>query len=74
MTIGKRFPTDNVDQGVLLPPSRHDCLPGGHLARPIADVIEELDLGVIYRSYLRRWARPIRTRGLSKRFTFWVRR
>jgi len=40
-----------MDEGLLLPPSLHDWLPEGHLARFIADVIDELDLGVIYRSY-----------------------
>ena len=49
--MGKRFRTDNLDQGLLLPPSLHDWLPEGHLARFLADVIDELDLGVIYRSY-----------------------
>ena len=49
--MGKRFRTDHMDQGLLLPPSLHDWLPEGHLARFIADVIEELDLGLIFRSY-----------------------
>ena len=49
--MGKRFRTDNLDQGLLLPPSLHDWLPEGHLARFIADVTEGLDLGSIYRSY-----------------------
>ena len=49
--MGKRFRTDNLDQGLLLPPSLHDWLPEGHLARFLADVIDELDLGVIHRSY-----------------------
>lgn len=49
--MGKRFRTDHLDQGLLLPPSLHDWLPEGHLARFIADVMEELDLGAIYRSY-----------------------
>ena len=49
--MGKRFRTDHLNQGLLLPPSLHDWLPEGHLARFIADVTEELDLGPIYRSY-----------------------
>jgi len=49
--MGKRFRTDNMDQGLLLPPSLHDWLPEGHLARFLADVVEELDLGLIYQSY-----------------------
>src|ERR1035438_6842095 len=51
MAMGKRFRTDHLDQGLLLAPSLHDWLPEGHLARFIADVIEELDLGLIYQSY-----------------------
>ena len=49
--MGKRFRTDHLDQGLLLPPSLHDWLPEGHLARFVADVIEELDLAAVYRSY-----------------------
>lgn len=49
--MGKRFRTDHLNQGLLMPPSLHDWLPEGHLARFIADVTEELDLGSIYRSY-----------------------
>ena len=49
--MGKHFRTDHLDQGLLFPPSLHDWLPEGHLARFIVDVIEELDLGSIYRSY-----------------------
>jgi len=49
--MGKRFRTDYMDQGLLLPPSLHDWLPEGHLARFLADVVEELDLRSIYRSY-----------------------
>jgi transposase len=49
--MGKRFRTDFLDQALLLPPSLHDWLPEGHLARFIADVIEELDLGAVYESY-----------------------
>ena len=49
--MGKRFRTDHLDQTLQMPPSLHDWLPEGHLARFIADVTEELDLGAIYRSY-----------------------
>jgi transposase len=49
--MGKRFRTDHLDQALLLPPSLHDWLPERHLARFVADVIEELDLGSIYQSY-----------------------
>ncbi|MCX6623033.1 MAG: IS1182 family transposase [Acidobacteria bacterium] len=49
--MGKRFRTDHLDQGLLLPPSLHDWLPEGHLARFIADVVEELDLTAVYQSY-----------------------
>jgi len=49
--MGKRFRTDHLDQRLLLPPSLHDWLPEGHLARFVADVVQELDLGAVYRSY-----------------------
>jgi transposase len=49
--MGKRFRTDHLNQSLLMPPSLHDWLPEGHLARFIADVTEELDLGGIYQSY-----------------------
>lgn len=49
--MGKRFRVDHLDQALLLPPSLHDWLPERHLARFVADVIEELDLGSIYQSY-----------------------
>lgn len=49
--MGKRFRTDHLNQSLLMPPSLHDWLPEGHLARFMADVTEELDLGSIYRSY-----------------------
>ena len=49
--MGKRFRTDHLNQSLLMPPSLHDWLPERHLARFIADVTEELDLGAIYRSY-----------------------
>ena len=49
--MGKRFRTDHLDQALLLPPSLHDWLPERHLARFIADVIEDFDLGSIYQSY-----------------------
>lgn len=49
--MSKSFRTDHLDQGLLLPPSLHDWLPEKHLARFIADVVEELDLERVYRSY-----------------------
>ena len=49
--MSKHFRTDHLDQGLLFPPSLHDWLPEGHLARFIVDVIEELDLDSIYQSY-----------------------
>jgi len=35
----------------MMPPSLSEWLPEGHLARFISDVVTELDLGAIYRSY-----------------------
>ena len=45
----KHFRTDHLDQGLLFTRSLHDWLPERHLTRFIVDVIEELDLGLIYR-------------------------
>jgi transposase len=50
MALGKRFRTDHLDQALLLPPSLDDWLPERRLARFVADVIEELDLGSIQES------------------------
>jgi hypothetical protein len=36
---------------LLLPPSLHDWLPEKHLARFFVDVVETLDLSLIYASY-----------------------
>ena len=49
--MGKSFRCDDLDQGLLLPPSLHDWLPEGHLAHFVADVVRQLDLGEIYASY-----------------------
>jgi transposase len=49
--MAKRFRTDHLDQGLLLPPSLHDWLPERHLARFVAEVVETLDLQAIYQSY-----------------------
>ena len=49
--MGKRFRTDHLDHGLLFPPSLHDWLPEGHLARFIVNVIEQLNLESIYRAY-----------------------
>ena len=49
--MSKSFRADNLDQGLLLPPSLHDWLPEKHLARFIAEVVDELDLAAIYVSY-----------------------
>lgn len=49
----KRFRVCSHDQPFLLPPSLQDWLPENHLARFIAEVINELDLSPIYASYER---------------------
>ena len=46
--MNKRFRGCSLDQPFLLPPSLQDWLPGDHLARFIADVMNELDLSAIY--------------------------
>lgn len=49
--MGKSFVPDRVDQTLLFPPSLHDWLPEGHLARFLVDVVNALDLSAIYASY-----------------------
>jgi len=51
--VNKRFRACSHDQPFLLPPSLQDWLPEDHLARFIADVMNELDLSVIYSRYER---------------------
>jgi len=49
--MGKSFLSDDVNQSLLFPPSLHDWLPEGHLARFLVDVVSALDLRAIYASY-----------------------
>jgi transposase len=49
--MGQSFLPDTVKQTLLFPPSLHDWLPGGHLARFVVDVVSALDLEGIYASY-----------------------
>ena len=49
--MGKSFLPDDVNQSLLFPPSLHDWLAEGHLARFLVDVVDALDLSVIYASY-----------------------
>jgi transposase len=51
--VNKRFRVCSHDQPFLLPPSLQDWLPEDHLARFVADVMNELDLSTIYASYER---------------------
>ena len=51
--MNKRFRVCSHDQPLLLPPSLQDWLPENHLARFIADVMNELDLSSIYASHER---------------------
>ena len=47
----KRFRGCDLDQSLLLPPSLHDWLPQSHLARFIADIMQELDTAPFYAEY-----------------------
>lgn len=48
----KTFRVFDPDQGLLLPPSLDEWLPSDHLARFVADLVDEhLDLSRIYASY-----------------------
>jgi transposase len=49
--MGQNFIPDTVNQTLLFPPSLHDWLPDGHLARFLLDVVAALDLSAIYKSY-----------------------
>ncbi len=49
--MGKSFLPDAVNQSLLFPPSLHDWLPEGHLARFLVDVVAALDLSAVYASY-----------------------
>ena len=49
--MGQNFIPDTVDQTLLFPPSLHDWLPEGHMARFLLDVVSALDLSAIYKSY-----------------------
>jgi transposase len=49
--MGQNFFPDTVNQTLLFPPSLHDWLPDGHLARFLVDVVSALDLSVLYKSY-----------------------
>ena len=49
--MGLSFIADTVNQTILFPPSLHDWLPEGHLARFLVDVVSALDLSAIYTSY-----------------------
>ncbi len=49
--MNKRFRVCSHDQPLLLPPSLQDWLLESHLARFVADVMNELDLSSIYASY-----------------------
>ena len=49
--MGQNFIPDAVNQTLMFPPSLHDWLPDGHLARFLVDVVAALDLSAIYKSY-----------------------
>jgi transposase len=50
--VGKTFRAFDPDQVLLLPPSLNEWLPEGHLARFVAELVDEvLDLSEVYASY-----------------------
>jgi transposase len=57
--VNKRFRPCDFDQPFLLPPSLQDWLPEDHLARFVADVMNELDLSAIYAEYERKDGRGL---------------
>ena len=59
MGMSKRFRTCALDQPYLLPPCLQDWLPEHHLARFLAEVVDELDLSAIYADYDRQDGRGL---------------
>src|SRR5512133_436528 len=57
--MNKRFRACSLDQPYLLPPSLQDWLPANHLARFIAEVVDELDLSAIYARHERQDGRGL---------------
>jgi transposase len=57
--MGKQFRDCDLNQAYLLPPSLQDWLPEGHLARFVAEIVEELDLSAIYVNYEERDGRGL---------------
>ena len=52
MGVGKTFRAFDPDQTLLLPPSLNDWLPEDHLARFVAELVDQvLDLAPIYDDY-----------------------
>ncbi len=49
--MGKTFRPYDPDQLLVLPPSLQEWLPGDHLAYFVSEVVDALDLSVIYESY-----------------------
>ncbi len=52
--MNKRFRTCDLNQPLLIPPSLQNWLPEKHLARFIAEVVDQLDLAKILACYGRR--------------------
>jgi transposase len=56
---GKVFCDYRPDQMLLMPPSLDECLPADHLARFVAELVEEhLDLSVFYAAHTERRGAP----------------
>jgi transposase len=57
--MSKQFRTCSLEQPFLLPPSLQDWLPENHLARFVAEVVQQLDLSDIYDCYERKDGRGL---------------
>jgi len=51
VTMNKTFKSCDRKQKLLLPPCLLDWIPEGHLSHFIVDMVEQLDLSAIYKSY-----------------------
>jgi transposase len=58
MSMSRQFITVNYQEALETTVRLGDCLPQDHLARFIADVVEDLDLAAFYAHYAKRGAAP----------------
>src|SRR5216683_3188402 len=70
--MSRKFKTADYEATLNSTVTLRDCLPPDHVARFIADVITQLDLGAIYAHYGPRGGEAIAPARPSRRKFFWV--